>query len=530
MDIFYSPLSLSGLDPDLGVSQSQPPLLSLSPSSQPPPLSLSLSSQAPVTSPSQPYTGPEVPPFPPAITPPLSLTPSPPAPVAVPSRLQASPSIPATLLPPLVPTPNRSGQFEAPQSAIARLQAIYGPATSWRSQEQMDAVKALLQVNQDVIVALPTGLGKSLIALLPSQLEAGITVIFIPLKALMEDWKRRLNDLKVDFEQFEGANRPHLDGNCNIVLVSFDVARHAAWRKAIGYLQTRRPVVRFVFDECHYFFAEPGFRQKVLEKPWKLRTLFPCQFVLLSATLPPSARDFLTDEMALVRPITIAATSARPELRYHVSQVGEGSFAEEIMEVVDNCTNSLNWGPKDRYLIFVRSKLDGEILSKKLKLEFYSADARDRQKLMDNWTTGRKLGMVCTVALSAGHDYSNVRLTIHAGTPANMIAFGQQAGRAGRDGKEAWCRLLCNKPPPYTEDPHNLLGISELKALVKDGQEWPKNCPRFAQSQAIDGDGRHCLQLPSHYLPCNACGKFSLTLDYAWIHPVRRAPKPSSRT
>ncbi|TEB37068.1 hypothetical protein FA13DRAFT_1787319 [Coprinellus micaceus] len=132
-------------------------------------------------------------------------------------------------------------------SMLQHLRHLLGqPDATWRSVEQRSAVDALLKLEQDVIVALPTGIGKSVIAVLPSQVENAVTVIIIPLTALMEDWKRRLTALNVQWEHFEGSKNPRLIGHANIVLVSSDVARNIHWRKAFAELSAQRPIARVV--------------------------------------------------------------------------------------------------------------------------------------------------------------------------------------------------------------------------------------------------------------------------------------------
>jgi hypothetical protein len=66
------------------------------------------------------------------------------------------------------------------------LQRLYGPQGSFRSDTQELAIRIALAMDQDLIVVLPTGAGKSLIFQLPCQIEAGYTtVLVVPLKVLV---------------------------------------------------------------------------------------------------------------------------------------------------------------------------------------------------------------------------------------------------------------------------------------------------------------------------------------------------------
>jgi len=80
------------------------------------------------------------------------------------------------------------------------LQRLYGPEAQWKIQEQRDAIEALLKLQGDVAIALPTGIGKTAIAIIPSFVESGYTIIILPLIALKEDWIWKLTELNVPFE------------------------------------------------------------------------------------------------------------------------------------------------------------------------------------------------------------------------------------------------------------------------------------------------------------------------------------------
>ena len=50
--------------------------------------------------------------------------------------------------------------------------------------------------------------------------------------------------------------------------------------------------------------------------------------------------------------------------------------------------------------------------------------------------------LAATVKLGMGYDKSDIRFVIHFQLPQNLIAYYQQIGRAGRDGKPAYAFLL----------------------------------------------------------------------------------------
>jgi superfamily II DNA helicase RecQ len=50
--------------------------------------------------------------------------------------------------------------------------------------------------------------------------------------------------------------------------------------------------------------------------------------------------------------------------------------------------------------------------------------------------------IVTTSALSAGFDYTHVRLVMHINELDSLVDFVQESGQAGRDGKEAYSVVL----------------------------------------------------------------------------------------
>ena len=71
-----------------------------------------------------------------------------------------------------------------------------------------------------------------------------------------------------------------------------------------------------------------------------------------------------------------------------------------------------------------------------------------RQAEQRDFMAGRKRIMVATKGFGMGVDKPDIRLVIHRSPPANLEAYVQEAGRAGRDGKSATVMLLASDDRP----------------------------------------------------------------------------------
>ena len=187
----------------------------------------------------------------------------------------------------------------------------------WRNEGQKKAVLAAVAWEKDLVVILPTGSGKSAVIATAAALESNkITAVFLPLRSLLADWKRRLEALQYSFEVFNPST-PRLSGQTSLVLVSLDAANGTSWRQAISTLRPGLRLNRIVFDEAHLVLTEGSYRN-IMHQVKELRVAH-VQFVLLSATISPVSIPYLGHTFTLATgedTQIIRTVSNRPELYF----------------------------------------------------------------------------------------------------------------------------------------------------------------------------------------------------------------------
>ncbi|KAH7918104.1 P-loop containing nucleoside triphosphate hydrolase protein, partial [Leucogyrophana mollusca] len=178
---------------------------------------------------------------------------------------------------------------------------------------------------------------------------------------------------------------------------------------------------------------------------------------------------------------------------------------ERVVEIVKQ--ESQTFGDKDRIIIFVNYIPDGELLSEHTGIPFYHGklDDAQRQKIYEDWITGKCPVLAATSAFSTGNDWSWVKVVIFFGGPIGMTDCIQGGGRAGRDGLHAKNYIVPNKSPYHPDIPEGSPDHQGKWAMYHFLNTFgSRRCLRYGFTLYNDGQGTKCRDHPSAQL-CSVC-------------------------
>ncbi len=313
--------------------------------------------------------------------------------------------------------------------------------------EQETAMAAVLG-GRDVLVALPTGFGKSLIYQVPAMILEAPTIVVSPLIALMADQERALARRRVPVvvlhSRLRAAERRAAlarveRGGRLIVLTTPETLEAPATAPAFA---RARPAL-FCVDEAHCI-SEWGhdFRPSYLRLGAIRARLGQPPALALTATATPRVRESIAERLHLRDPRVLTAPAYRKNLRLSVEIVpGPAKFA-----AVGRLIRALH-RPGIIYCATTVAvdQLGGALERARIPVVRYHGKmpAADRTAAQRRFMQpDRRLIMVATTAFGMGIDKPNIRYVVHYQAPGSLEQYVQEIGRAGRDGRPAHCVLL----------------------------------------------------------------------------------------
>lgn len=322
---------------------------------------------------------------------------------------------------------------------------------------QEDVIHRILK-GDNLLVIMPTGGGKSLCYQLPALQLSGIVLVVSPLIALMKDQVDQLNSW--------GVPSTFINSSITAPEVAFRIKEVLSGKYRLVYVAPERFYSRtflyqikdvkidlFVIDEAHCI-SEWGhdFRPSYLRLKKVAEFLTARSIVALTATATHEVREDIRTLLGFTPDDEIVTGFHRPNLFFMVHRIDREKIRmEKLKKIIQKLTGSL--------IIYAGTRKTVDAITHELsddgyQVTSYHAGLTDEERILnqDAFLSGKTRIIVCTNAFGMGINKKDVRGVIHFNLPGSIEAYYQEAGRAGRDGKRAYCILLFGARDRYLQE------------------------------------------------------------------------------
>lgn len=428
--------------------------------------------------------------------------------------------------------------FPSSQSCIQALRSFLGSdQATFRSAEQEIAVVSAIKANEDMLVILPTGYGKSLLFMLPAfMFPDRIVIVIVPLIALQKDIIRRCSEKGVQAVLWSQRDT----AGARVVIASVEHIVEESYRVFVSEKHALQQLHAIYVDEAHLNLLWLPFRNVLNEFSRKVRPSgVRCSIIGLTASAPPHCTESIAQSCGMTDFKVIRMNTMRSNLRYAVKDCSEQKLKMTVVDVISHLLDKYQ-GDVAHFIVYTRTRKECENIASILNLMcdwiptsiFHGGLTADtKQQAYDTWLrtsdTRHKI-MVATSAFGCGLDIPTVRAVVHVPKPRTLVEYVQESGRAGRDGKPSDCIVINITAPtdldkngiplseslpfatnsPLSDDQQTEGDLRDKFGDTSEFQQNSKQCRRTMMHTFIDGvsSDHRCT---AHMELCDVCAKTS---------------------